>query len=304
VYAGPASVNSKRFVAMNTTNALKTVFLLGLLSALLLVGGELIAGRQGLYFGLFLAVAMNFAGYFFSDKLALKMYRAKQVTPESYPRIYSRIAPMTENLTRRMNIPMPKLWVIPDESPNAFATGRNPKHASVAVTEGILRLMEDNEIEGVIAHELAHVRNRDILISSIAATIAAAILFISRMAMYASMFGGSGGSRDGENRGGAIGMIAMLILGPIAAMMIQMAISRTREFAADATAAKYHGTPYGLASALQKLETYSKRIPMDASPATAHMFIIKPFAGSGVMSRLFSTHPSTEQRIARLMAIR
>lgn len=286
---------------MNTTNALKTVFLLGLLSALLLVGGELIGGRQGLYLGLFLAVAMNFAGYFFSDKLALKMYRAQQVTPETYPQIYKRIAPMTENLCRRMNIPMPKLWVIPDDSPNAFATGRNPKHASVAVTEGILRLMEDNELEGVIAHELSHVRNRDILISSIAATIAAAIMFISRMAMYASMFGGS--SRDDDNRGSALGSIAMLIVGPIAAMLIQMAISRTREYAADASAAKYVGTPYGLAAALQKLETYSKRIPMDASPATAHMFIVMPFGGGG-LSRLFSTHPSTEQRIARLMAIR
>lgn len=288
---------------MNTTNALKTVFLLGLLSALLLVGGELLAGRQGLYFGLFLAVAMNFAGYFFSDKLALKMYRAQPVTPETYPNIWRRIAPMTENLCRRANIPMPKLWVIPDESPNAFATGRNPKHASVAVTEGILRLMEDNELEGVIAHELAHVRNRDILISSIAATIAAAIMFISRMAMYASMFGGGGG-RDDDHRGGALGAIAMLILGPIAAMMIQMAISRTREFAADASAARYTGTPYGLASALQKLETYSKRIPMDASPATAHMFIVMPFGAGGALSRLFSTHPSTEARIARLMAMR
>ena len=168
---------------MNTTNALKTVFLLGLLSALLLVGGEAIAGRQGLYFGLFLAVAMNFAGYFFSDKLALKMYRAQQVTPESYPRIYGRIAPITENLCRRMNIPMPQLWVIPDQSPNAFATGRNPQHASVAVTEGILQLLDDHELEGVVAHELAHVRNRDILIASVAATIAAAIMFVSRMAL-------------------------------------------------------------------------------------------------------------------------
>lgn len=287
---------------MNTTNALKTVFLLGLLSALLLVGGEAIAGRQGLYFGLFLAVAMNFAGYFFSDKLALKMYRAQQVTPESYPRIYGRIAPITENLCRRMNIPMPKLWVIPDQSPNAFATGRNPQHASVAVTEGILQLLDDHELEGVVAHELAHVRNRDILIASVAATIAAAIMFVSRMAFYAGMFGG--GSRDEDSRGNAFSAIAMLILGPIAAMMIQMAISRTREYAADASAAKYVGTPYGLASALQKLENYSKRIPMDASPATAHMFIIKPFAGGQMLGRLFSTHPSTEQRVARLMQMR
>ncbi len=280
---------------MTTTNALKTVFLLGLLSALLLVGGQALGGRQGLYIGLIMAVAMNFAGYFFSEKLALSMYQAQPVTPTENPQIYQRLFPMVDNLCRRMNIPVPKLWVIPEESPNAFATGRNPSHASVAVTAGILRLMDDHELEGVIAHELGHVRNRDILISSVAATIAAAIMFMSRMAFF------MGGSRDDDNRGGAAGALLMLILGPIAAMMIQMAISRTREYGADASAAKFTGTPYGLASALQKLENYSKRIPMDASPATAHMFIIKPFTGSSMM-RLFSTHPSTEQRVARLLA--
>jgi heat shock protein HtpX len=196
-----------------------------------------------------------------------------------------------------MGIPMPKLWLIPEQSPNAFATGRNPKHASVAFTAGILDTMDDRELEGVIAHELGHVLHRDILISSIAATIAAAIMFMSRMAYF------FGGSRDDDNRGSALGGLLMLFLGPIAAMLIQMAISRTREFSADEAAAKYTGTPYGLVSALQKLESWSKRIPMDASPATAHMFIIKPFSGESMM-RLFSTHPSTEQRIARLMQMR
>jgi len=282
---------------MTTTNALKTVFLLGLLSAILLIGGEALGGRQGLYLGLGMAVVMNFSGYFFSDKLALSMYHAQPVSPEENPEIYRRVGPLVQNLARHMGLPMPKLWLIPEESPNAFATGRNPKHASVAFTEGILRLMDDRELEGVVAHELGHVLHRDILISSVAATIAAAIMFMSRMAFF------FGGSRDDDNRGGALGGIVMLILGPIAAMLIQMAISRTREYSADAASAKYTGTPYGLVSALQKLETWSKRIPMDASPATAHMFIIKPFTGGGMM-RLFSTHPSTEERIARLMQMR
>ena len=282
---------------MTTANTLKTVFLLGLLSAILLVGGEALGGRNGLYMGLGMAVLMNFGGYFFSDKLALSMYSAQPVTETEHPDLYRRVFPVVSNLTQRMGIPMPKLWLIPEESPNAFATGRNPSHASVAFTDGLLRLMDDRELEGVIAHELGHVLHRDILISSIAATIAAAIMFMSRMAFF------FGGSRDDENRGSAMGSLLMLILGPIAAMMIQMAISRTREYSADAAAAKYTGTPYGLVSALQKLENWSKRIPMDASPATAHMFIIKPFSG-GSMMRLFSTHPSTEQRIARLMQMR
>ncbi len=281
-----------------TSNGIKTVLLLGLLSALLLLGGEALGGRQGLYMGLGMAVLMNFAGYFFSEKLALAMYSAQPVTPSENADVYARVAPMVENLTRRMGLPMPKLWVIPDDSPNAFATGRNPSHASVAFTRGILALMEERELEGVTAHELGHVRNRDILISSIAATIAAAIMFLSRMAFF---FGGS--SRDDDDRGNAFSGILMLILGPIAAMLIQMAISRTREYSADAASAKFTGSPYGLVSALEKLETWSKRIPMDASPATAHMFIIKPFTGRSLM-QLFSTHPSTEQRIARLMQMR
>jgi heat shock protein HtpX len=206
---------------------------------------------------------------------------------------------MVRNLAARMNLPMPRLWAIPEDSPNAFATGRNPAHASVAVTGGLLSMLDDRELEGVLAHELGHVKNRDILISSMAATIAAAITMVARMAMF---FGG--GRRDDDDRdGNALGMLFMMIVAPIAALLIQMAISRTREFGADGTAAEYTGGPRGLVSALRKLETLSKRIPMDASPATAHMFIIKPFTGSAIM-RLFSTHPSTEQRIERLMARR
>ncbi|MBM3812366.1 MAG: protease HtpX [Acidimicrobiia bacterium] len=277
-------------------NGIKTALLLGLLSSVLLVGGQALGGRQGLFLGLIMAVVMNFASYFFSDKIALSMYRAQPVSPTENHQVYARIGPMTEHLCSRMGIPVPKLWIIPEHSPNAFATGRNPKHASVAVTHGLLQVMDARELEGVIAHELAHIKNRDILISSIAATLGAAITYLSHMAFFL------GGRRDDDEGGSPLGAIFMLILGPIAAMLIQMAISRTREFSADATAAKYTGTPHGLVSALQKLENYSKRIPLEASPATAHMFIIKPFSGQA-LARLFSTHPATEQRIARLRAI-
>ncbi len=274
-------------------NGIKTVVLLGALSALLLIGGEAIYGRQGLYMGLGIAFLMNFVGYFFSDKIALRMYSAKPVTETEQTAVYRRVAPLVRNLTMQQGLPMPRLWLIEEPSPNAFATGRDPAHASVAVTSGLLQLLDDRELEGVLAHELGHVRNRDILISSVAATIAAAITLLARMAFF------FGGRDDEDNRGGALGMLFMLILAPLAAMLIQMAISRTREYSADAAAARVTGSPYGLISALQKLEVYSKRIPMDASPATAHMFIIKPFSGRSMM-RLFSTHPSTEQRIARL----
>src|SRR3954451_210633 len=280
-----------------TTNTVKTVLLLGLLSAVCLLTGEALGGVNGLYMGLAFAALMNFGSYFFSDKIALAMYRAQPVSETENPEAYQRVGPLVADLCRRMELPMPKLYIIPEESPNAFATGRNPQHASVAFTAGILRLMSDQELEGVIAHELGHVLHRDILISSIAATLAAAITMVARMAFW------FGGARDDDNRGGAVGGIFMLILAPLAAMLIQMAISRSREYDADAASAKYVGSPYPLIGGLQKLETWSKRIPMDASPATAHMFIIKPFTGQTFM-RLFSTHPSTEDRIARLQAIR
>jgi len=278
-------------------NTVKTVLLLGILSGILLFGGEAIAGRNGLYVGLVLAVAMNFFSYFLSDKIALATYSAQPVGPEQNPGVYARVAPIVGRLAQRMGIPMPRLWLIPDPSPNAFATGRNPEHASVAFTTGILNTMSDGEIEGVVAHELGHVLHRDILISSIAATLATAITFLSRMMFF---FGGA--ERDDDREGGALGGLAMMILAPIAALLIQMAISRTREFDADAASAKYTGNPRELISALQKLEAYSRRIPMNATPSTAHMFIIKPFGGMSLM-RLFSTHPSTEERIARLEAM-
>jgi heat shock protein HtpX len=239
------------------------------------------------------AVIMNFASYWFSDKIVLKMYRATPVGPQ-HP-LYQ----ITARLAQRAGLPMPKVYIIPDQSPNAFATGRNPSHAAVAATEGILRLLDEREIEGVIAHELAHVKNRDILISSVAATMAAAIMMVARMAQFAAMFGGS--SRD-DREGGSnpIALLATVILAPIAAMLIQAAISRSREFGADKGGAEIAGTPYGLVDALKKLEFASKRIPMDASPATAHMFIMKPFSVHGMLS-LFSTHPPTEARVRALL---
>jgi heat shock protein HtpX len=242
---------------------------------------------------------MNFASYFFSDKIALATSGAKPLTQETAPDIYARVAPLVGRLAQRMNIPMPKLFITPEPSPNAFATGRNPNNASVAFTQGILQLMDDSELEGVVAHELGHVLNRDILISSIAGTIAAAITVLSRFALF---FGG-GGSRDERNRGGGLEALVMLIVGPIAAMMVQMAISRTREFSADAASAKYIGSPYPLIGALRKLDAWSHRIPMEATPTTQHLYIMKPLAG-GSMMRLFSTHPSTEERIKRLEQMR
>jgi heat shock protein HtpX len=272
-------------------NGLKTVFLLGALSSLLLFGGRAIAGEQGLYLGLVLAIAMNFFSYFFSEKMALAATRAQPVSPTANPHIYRRIGPMTEDLAKRMDIPMPKLWVTPEPSPNAFATGRNPSHSSVAVTAGLLDLMSDSELQGVIAHELGHIKNRDILIASVAATIASAIGFLAQMSYF------FGGRRHDDDEGGAWAGPLMFLASLLIAPMIQMAISRTREFSADATAARYCGSPHGLASALQRLEAYSKRIPMDASPAQAHMFIINPLKG------LWSTHPSTADRVARLMQL-
>lgn len=240
------------------------------------------------------AGVMNFVSYFFSDKIALAMYRAQPVTREQAPRIYG----IVERLTQRTGLPMPKIFVIPTESPNAFATGRNPQHASVAVTQGILELLNDDEMEGVLAHELGHVRNRDILISSVAATIAGAITVLARIGAWGAMFGGYGG-RDDRDRGGGLGALFMLILAPIAAMLIQLAISRSREYAADATGAHITGNPYALASALRKLDAYSRRVPMQATPSTAHLFIIQPLLGMD-LANLFSTHPPIAKRIERL----
>ncbi len=270
-------------------NGLKTALLLGLLSALLLVIGELAGGMNGLMLMFALTVAMNIGSYWFSDKIVLRMYRAQQVGPE-HP-----LSQSVSRLAQRGGLPMPKVYIIPDSSPNAFATGRSPSHAAVAATEGIMRVLSAEELEGVMAHELAHVKNRDILISSVAATIAAAIFMFARMAMF------FGGGRD-ERGGGSnpIVLLAMMILAPIAALFVQMAISRSREFAADATGAQIAGNPYGLANALRKIEATVKRVPLDANPATAHMFIIKPFAGGGI-SALFSSHPPTEARVRALL---
>ena len=279
-------------------NGLKTALLLGLLSGLLLVGGQAIGGKQGLYIGFAMALVMNFASYFFSDKIALSSYGAQPVNETDNREIYGRLGPLTRSLCERMGLPMPKLWVTPEDSPNAFATGRNPQHASVAVTSGLLELMNDRELEGVIAHELGHVKNRDILVSSVAATIGSAITMLAHFGYF---FGGR--SDDDDERASPVVMILMMLLAPLAAGLIQMAISRTREFGADAAAAKATGGGEGLAQALAKLEGWSQRIPMHASQATAHMFIIKPFSGAS-FARLFSTHPSTEERIRRIRALR
>jgi heat shock protein HtpX len=276
-------------------NGLKTVLLLGLLSGLLLAIGDLAGGPNGLVIALVLAAVMNFGSYWFSDKLVLRMYRAQEVGPGD--RLYS----IVERLSRQAGLPMPRVYVIPDASPNAFATGRNPEHAAVAATQGILQVLSDAELEGVIGHELTHVKHRDILISSVAATIAAAIMMFGRMAMYAGMFGGFGGRDDGRDRGNnPIALLAMMLLAPLAAALIQMAISRSREYSADAGGAQIAGNPYGLVEALKKIDALSKRRPLDANPATAHMFIIQPFSAGGLAS-LFSSHPPTEARIRALL---
>ena len=273
-------------------NGLKTALLLGALSGLLLVIGDLLGGSNGIMIALIFAAVMNLGSYWFSDKIVLRMYGAQEVG-QQHP-LYQ----MTERLSRQAGLPMPRVYVIPDQSPNAFATGRNPQHAAVAATQGIMQILSPAELEGVIAHELAHVKNRDTLISTIAATLSAAIVGVGRMLMYAGMFGGHRDDREGGSN--PIALLAMMILAPLAAMVIQMWISRTREFAADATGASIAGNPYGLAEALRKIDAAAKRVPLDANPATAHMFIVKPFLGGGLMS-LFSTHPPTDARIRALL---
>ena len=279
-------------------NMFKTAFLLTAMTLLLLLIGRAFGGQNGMIIALVIAVVMNFSAYFFSDKIALATYRAQPVTREQLPRAYAAV----ERLTEKIGIPMPKMYVIPTESPNAFATGRNPQHASVAVTHGILQLLTDEELEGVLAHELGHVNNRDILISSVAATLAGAITLIASMGRWAMLFGGFGGGGRDDRRGGGLGALFMLIVAPIAATLIQLAVSRSREYQADATGAHFTGNPYALASALQKIDAYARRLPMQASPSTAHLFIIQPFLGvsAGVFANLFSTHPPTAKRIERL----
>jgi heat shock protein HtpX len=281
-------------------NNIKTAFLLTAMTVFLVLVGQALGGRNGAVMAFCIAAAMNFISYFFSDKLAIMSSGAKPVTREELPRVYQ----IVERLCGKTGLPMPKIFVIPTGSPNAFATGRNPKHASVAVTAGILDLLNDDELEGVLAHELGHVRNRDILISSIAATFAGAVTILARMAGYAAMFGGGGRDRDREGGGGIISAIAMMILAPLAAMLIQMAVSRSREYQADATGAHFTGNPGALASALKKMELYSKRVPMQSSPATAHMYIIQPLLSGVSFGSLFSTHPPTAERIARLTGMR
>src|SRR3954467_1674152 len=275
-------------------NTLKTAFLLTALTLFLVLIGQYFGGQNGMILALVLAGVMNFVSYFFSDKIALAMYGAQAVTREQAPRVYG----IVERLTQRTGLPMPKVFVIPNESPNAFATGRNPEHASVAVTQGILGLLNDEELEGVLAHELGHVRNRDILISSVAATIAGAITMLAEIARWGMIFGGYERDRDSRG-GGGFGALLMLLLAPVAAALIQLAVSRSREYQADETGAHFTGNPYALASALSKLDAYSKRLPLQATPSTAHLFIVQPFLGMSFGS-LFSTHPPIAKRIERL----
>ncbi len=269
-------------------NTFKTAFLLTAMTLLLMVIGGAFGGQRGMLLALGIAAVTNFVSYFYSDKIALATYRAQPVTREQLPRVYG----VVERITQKIGLPMPKIYVIPTDSPNAFATGRNPEHASVAVTQGILNLLNDEELEGVLAHELGHVTNRDILISSIAATLAGAVTFLARFGFF------FGGGRD-ERRGGGIGALLMLILAPFAAMLIQLAVSRSREYQADATGAHLTGNPYALASALAKIDAYARRAPMVATPSTAHLFIIQPFLGMN-FGNLFSTHPPIAKRIERL----
>lgn len=276
-------------------NTFKSTLLLVVLTLFLLFIGDHFGGRNGMILAFVLSVAFNFGTYFFSDKLALSMYRAQPATREQLPRVFD----VVERLSAKQNLPVPKIYVIPSDSPNAFATGRNPKNASVAVTHGILNLLDDEELEGVLAHELGHVRNRDILTSSIAATLAGAITMVARMGYWASLFGG--GRDDRDRGGGGLTGLFMLILAPIAATLIQLAISRSREYEADATGARETGNPYALARALQKLDNFSRRVPLAASPATAHLFIVAPLLGSGGFANLFSTHPPIKERIRRLI---
>jgi heat shock protein HtpX len=279
------------------SNIFKTGLLLAVLTAMFVLIGGAIGGQQGMILAFFLAVAMNFFSYWFSDKIVLSMYGAQPIEESQAPALYA----MVRRLTTRAQIPMPRVYLIPTDTPNAFATGRNPEHAAIAVTEGIMRILDQDELEGVLAHELSHVKNRDILISTLAATLAGAITYLAHMAQWSAMFGGR---RDDDEGGSSpIAMIAMAIVAPIAAMLVQMAVSRAREYQADATGAHLAGRTWGLAKALEKLEVAQQVAPMNANPATAHLFIVNPLSGQALMN-LFSTHPPLEQRVARLRAMK
>lgn len=278
-------------------NSLKTAVLLGALTGLLVLIGGYVGGQNGMLIAFLFAMGMNFFSYWFSDRIVLRMYRAQEVTPQQAPELHR----LVQDLAMKAGLPMPRVYIIPGDTPNAFATGRNEKHAVVAVTEGILRILSREELEGVIGHELSHIKNRDILIGSIAATIAGAITMLANMAQWAAIFGGARG--DDDEGGGMIGMLAMAILAPVAAMLIQMAISRSREYLADDGGARVSGKPWALASALEKLQAASRAIPMNANPSTAHIFTVSPLSGRSFAS-LFSTHPPIEERIRRLRAMR
>ena len=280
-------------------NGLKTMVLMVALTLMLVAVGGAIGGKSGMTFALIMAFGMNFFTYWFSDKIVLKMYHARQVTEAEAPELYG----MVRRLAHRAELPMPKVYTINEEQPNAFATGRNPEHGAVAVTSGIMRILSREELEGVLAHELAHIKNRDILVSTVAAAIAGAISYLAQMAQWAMIFGGGRGHDDDEGGSSPIAAIVMMIVGPIAAMLVQMAISRSREYGADEGGAKIAGNPLYLANALKKLHMATQRIPMDANPATSHMFIVNPLSGGGIV-KLFSTHPPMEERIARLEAMR
>jgi heat shock protein HtpX len=278
-------------------NTLKTTLLLAVLTVLFVLVGKAIGGQSGMVFAFGLAIVMNVGSYWFSDKIVLRMYGAREVTEAEAPQLHG----MVRRLATAAGTPMPKVCIIPEESPNAFATGRNPAHAAVAVTEGIVRILSPDELEGVLAHEMAHVKNRDILIGTVAATLAGAIMMLANMARFAAIFGG--GSRDDREGGGGLELLVMAILAPLGAMLVQMAVSRSREYLADETGARFCGRPEALARALEKISGWSKQVPMNASPATAHMFILSPLSGGGIMS-LFSTHPPVEKRVERLLALR
>ena len=277
-------------------NALKTGVLLVVLTVLFMAIGSYVGGRGGMVMAFAIAVLMNAGAYWFSDKIVLKMYRAQEVSEAEAPELHA----MVHRLTTAASVPMPKVYILPSDSPNAFATGRNPEHAAVAVTRGIMKILAPDELEGVLAHEMAHVKNRDILIGTVAATLAGAIMMLARFAQFAAIFGGG---RDRDEGGGALGLLAMAIIAPIGAMLVQMAVSRSREYQADATGARFCGRPDSLARALEKISGTSRRIPLESTPATAHMFIMSPLSGKGMMS-LFSTHPPVEKRVERLRTMR